>query len=239
MPSSNAINAMFSLLSQLESIEYIDDLEALVNQMTHAAGFDWFACSVIRPTSLARPDVTIISNVPNEWRDRYSRENMVTFDPVVVAAKAQIRPIFWQQLRAGDEQMQVMDAAHSIGLRDGVSFPLRGPAGERGALSFIRDQVGLGEVQRVALGLVAPHVLEAMVRCSIRATPPQLSSTERAALFWAAAGKKTDEIGIIMAMPARTVTYHIKQAQRKLGATNRAQAVAYASLLGIIAPGMF
>jgi LuxR family transcriptional activator of bioluminescence operon len=239
MGNAQRIARIISAIPRLETVTDLAALEILVTDITHDAGFDWFACSVIRPTSLARPDLTIISNVPNEWRERYSREGLLTLDPVVATARTQIQPIFWQQVRAHDEQMQVMDAAYSMGLRDGVSFPLRGPNGERGALSFIRDAVGVDDGQRVSLGAVTPYMMDAMIRCSRSADKHELSHTERKCLFWAAAGKTTEEIGIIIDMPARTVTYHIRLAVRKLGATNRDQAVAYAALRGLIRPGLF
>lgn len=239
MENAQRIGRIISAIPHLETVADLETLESLVTNITHDAGFDWFACSVIRPTSLARPDLTIISNVPNEWRERYSREGLVTLDPVVATARTQIQPIFWQRVRAHDEQMQVMDAAYTMGLRDGVSFPLRGPNGERGALSFIRDTVGVDEGQRVSLGAVSPYVMDAMIRCSKGDDRQVLSHTEQQCLFWAAAGKTTEEIGIIINMPARTVTHHIKRAVRKLGATNRDQAVAYAALRGLIRPGLF
>lgn len=239
MENAKRIASIISTIPQLETVDELDKLEAMVTNITHSSGFEWFACSVIRPTSLARPSLTIISNVPEEWRERYSREKLVILDPVVATARTQMHPIFWQQIRASDEQMQVMDAAFAIGLKDGVSFPLRGPAGERGALSFIRDAVGVDDGQKVALAAIAPYVMGAMVRCSRQEDHNLLSQTEQCCLFWAAAGKTTDEIGVITGILPRTVNYHIKQAAVKLGATNRDQAVAYAALRGFIRPGQF
>lgn len=239
MESAERIARIISAIPQLATVTELEQLEVMVTNITHQAGFDWFACSVIRPTSLSKPDLTIISNVPHEWREQYSRDGLVALDPVVSTARSQIQPIFWQQIRAHEEQMQVMDAAYSMGLRDGVSFPLRGPCGERGALSFIRDTVGLNDGQKVALGAISPYVMDAMVRCSTQADRETLSPKEQRCLFWAAAGKTTEEIGIILDMPARTVTHHIKRAGQKLGATNRDQAVAFAALQGLIRPGLF
>lgn len=239
MERRDAMTALIEHVQELETVTEMGRLEQLLTSVANAAGFDWFAGSVIRPTSLARPAVTILGDIPIEWRERYVREGLLMIDPVVAAARRQIRPIMWQALDAPDDQMVVMDAAYDIGLRDGVSFPLRGPHGERGALSFIRASVGVGDVQRVTLGVVVPYALDAMLRCSQQDAGYSLTLTEQQCLFWAAAGKKTDEIGIIMGVPPRTVTYHIGQAQRKLGAGNRDQAVAYAVLRGIITPGAF
>jgi LuxR family quorum-sensing transcriptional regulator LasR len=239
MENAKRIAHIISAIPQLETVAELAQLEVMVTDLTHSAGFDWFACSVIRPTSLSKPDVTIISNVPDEWHERYNRDGLVALDPVVSTARNQMQPILWRQIRAHDEQMQVMDAAYSMGLRDGESFPLRGPNGERGALSFIRDTVGLNDGQRVALGVIAPYVMDAMVRCSKQTERDALSLTEQSCLFWAAAGKTTEEIGLILDIPARTVTYHIKRAGQKLGATNRDQAVGLAALQGLIQPGLF
>ncbi|MBL8772352.1 MAG: helix-turn-helix domain-containing protein [Phenylobacterium sp.] len=55
---------------------------------------------------------------------------------------------------------------------------------------------------------------------------PNLTLRERDALQWVAAGKSDWEIGMILGVSPTTVRFHVDNARRKLGAVNRAHAVA-------------
>jgi DNA-binding CsgD family transcriptional regulator len=59
-------------------------------------------------------------------------------------------------------------------------------------------------------------------------TPHSLTPREREVLTWVAQGKSASEIGEILRIVKRTVDEHVQTATRKLGAANRAQAVAIA-----------
>lgn len=54
----------------------------------------------------------------------------------------------------------------------------------------------------------------------------RLTARERDALSWVAEGKSDWEIAVILGLSETTVRYHVDNARRKLGAVNRAQAVA-------------
>ena len=56
----------------------------------------------------------------------------------------------------------------------------------------------------------------------------RLTRREREVLAWSAQGKTAWEIGEILNIAKRTVDEHAQTAMRKLGATNRTQAVAIA-----------
>jgi LuxR family quorum sensing-dependent transcriptional regulator len=57
---------------------------------------------------------------------------------------------------------------------------------------------------------------------------PRLTAREREVLVWTADGKSAWEIGELLGIAKRTVDEHAQSASRKLGAANRAQAVAIA-----------
>lgn len=72
-----------------------------------------------------------------------------------------------------------------------------------------------------------------------RDSPPQLfeeelSEREREVLRWTAAGKTTSEIGTILGITARTVTFHITCIRLKLNAVNKTHAVVKAIMLNLL-----
>lgn len=70
----------------------------------------------------------------------------------------------------------------------------------------------------------------------LEATEIRLTEREKEALVWAARGKASSEIAIILDISERTANFHVDNAMRKLGAATRIQAAVKASLLGLIKP---
>lgn len=61
-----------------------------------------------------------------------------------------------------------------------------------------------------------------------------LSPREKEVLLWGADGKTSEEISIILGLTKDTINFHFKALQKKMGATNRVQAIAYAIVKGCI-----
>lgn len=229
-----------SLIEQLMKLEIItepDELTAHIEQIIRHLGFDYFRMAIIIPVSHHRPEVSILNSCPEEWIEIYSRRGMLARDPVVAAARRQLTPIWWDKVRGSDEQMDVMIEAAKCGLRHGVSYPLHGPRGEHGVLSFITElyRPGFYLEMTPTLGVVVPCIMETAVRVCRPKGSVGLKVIEADCLFWVSEGKSSAEISIILGIPERTVTHHLNSATKKLGATNRYQAVAKAMAGGELA----
>jgi len=64
-----------------------------------------------------------------------------------------------------------------------------------------------------------------------------LSSREKEVLNWLKQGKSSWDMSVILGISKRTVDFHVYNIIEKLGATNRTQAVAVATRLGLIEIG--
>jgi LuxR family transcriptional regulator, quorum-sensing system regulator CviR len=64
--------------------------------------------------------------------------------------------------------------------------------------------------------------------------PPLISSREKEVLNWMKQGKSSWETSVILGISERTVNYHVYNIMEKLAVTNRPQAVAAATRLGLI-----
>jgi DNA-binding NarL/FixJ family response regulator len=73
---------------------------------------------------------------------------------------------------------------------------------------------------------------------SPNAAPVQFTLTEREveALTWAARGKSSNDIAVLMNVSERTVNFHINNVIRKVGVVTRVQAAIQCALLGLIQP---
>lgn len=101
-------------------------------------------------------------------------------------------------------------------------------------LSGRRAAPAVAERSMIYLALV--QLFECLERTFDRgsATREKLSAREIECLRWAAAGKSSDEIAIILGISAYTVASYFKSAARKLDAVNRMQAIARAMRLKLI-----
>ena len=63
-----------------------------------------------------------------------------------------------------------------------------------------------------------------------------LTDRETEALTWAARGKSSGDIAVLMDVSERTVNFHIDNVMRKVGVATRVQAAVKCSLLGLIDP---
>jgi DNA-binding CsgD family transcriptional regulator len=64
-----------------------------------------------------------------------------------------------------------------------------------------------------------------------------LSPREKEVLNWLKQGKSSWDISVILGISKRTVDFHVNNVIKKLGATNRPQAVAVGTRLGLIEIG--
>ncbi|WP_164843757.1 helix-turn-helix transcriptional regulator [Sinorhizobium meliloti] len=101
-------------------------------------------------------------------------------------------------------------------------------------LSGTRDETAGAE--RATLYLALLQLFECLERTfdAGSGAREKLSSREVECLRWAAAGKSSDEIAIILGISAYTVSSYFKSATRKLDAVNRMQAIARAMRMKLI-----
>jgi DNA-binding CsgD family transcriptional regulator len=92
------------------------------------------------------------------------------------------------------------------------------------------DPEGLSRAQMLACYALSqvPELLAAV------AMQDPLSERERECLYWASAGKTTDEVAMILGVSSNTVNSYVAHAIQKFGAKNRAMAMATAIRNGII-----
>jgi DNA-binding NarL/FixJ family response regulator len=78
--------------------------------------------------------------------------------------------------------------------------------------------------------------LKSVARMRLWPTRCNLNDREIKALMWAARGKTSEEIALIMSISERTVNFHLNNARDKLGVATRIQAAVKATVAGFIEP---
>ncbi|MCK1641281.1 LuxR family transcriptional regulator [Bradyrhizobium sp. 157] len=247
------------LFSFIECAKRTQSIKALFDLLVSCASEEGFsevaygALTCAEPPRLPEylpPAVTV--NFPPDWCHRYFERNYHVIDPVVRRTPMISGPFLWDelakqyQLQSGEQR--VLDEAREAGLKRAMSVPLFGPSGQISVASFASPVDDADPQYRIShLYVLAWHFHLAFseiarpsgISC-IRKVP--LSDREKDCLRWAAEGKSSWAIGMILKISENTVNFHFKNAMRKLDTTSRTQAIVKAVRLNLIefsaAPGL-
>lgn len=136
-----------------------------------------------------------------------------------------------------DDRRLLYACSFDFGVSDGFIVPLHAPDGRTfgnvvmlGATRGRGPRPGLPAPEVVA----ASHMTHALLGARPSAAPPRLAPREAECLQWVAAGMGTKQLAHRMGIAEGTATEYIAGACRKLGARNRAEAVARAVMGGLV-----
>lgn len=187
----------------------------------------------------------VVANVPQNWISHYFANGYEVFDPVLLRTPNTEEPLIWDELARerllSPKQRRVMIESHDAGLRNGVSIPVHGPAGETYVISLATGDADPPRLTDPAtLQILTVQFMICYAR-QLRRTlgdpgSVRLTDRERECLTWTARGKSAWSIGKILNVSEHTVNFHLKRGMAKLGAANRMQAVVAALRQGLILP---
>jgi LuxR family transcriptional regulator len=217
------------------------ELFEIAASMARELGFEHCSYVMRIPLPISDPRFLLFSNYPGEWVDEYMQNDYFNIDPTVQHWLQGMTPLIWSAKDVG-EAPSFWGAARTQGLRYGSCTPSRGRYGTIGLLSLVRgaEPISQSELARMesALLWLSTTLHGAMTRQVASSLIPEASQAltvrEKEALKWTAAGKTYSEIGQILSIDGRTVKFHLVNAMRKLGASNKAEAVVKALVLGFL-----
>lgn len=187
----------------------------------------------------------VVANVPENWINHYFANGYELFDPVLLRTPNTEEPLIWEELARerllSPKQRRVMVESHDAGLRNGVSIPVHGPAGETYVISLATgddDPPRLTDPAKLQILTVQFMICYARQLRRTLGDPGsvRLTDRERECLTWTARGKSAWSIGKILNVSEHTVNFHLKRGMAKLGVANRMQAVVTALRQGLILP---
>jgi len=182
---------------------------------------------------------------PEDWLAQYMTQRYYENDPILLAFPGQHAPYLWDEVLATGhftaKQRLIVEQGREAGLHNGVAIPLYGPQGEGCLLTLATDNVQvdnrpiLGHLHALAMQFYVAY--GTLARNAPQTTVPlRLTARERECLTWTARGKSAWAIGMILGVSENTINFHLKSAMRRLGTTNRVQAVAVAMGSCLIQP---
>lgn len=179
--------------------------------------------------ALKQPDGSFYSPIMNRWNERHAPQ---LYRPEDDLGRASAQHARWREV------------FHDYGLRNIASHGVHDVAGS--VTSYFNFSSLPGKLDARTTGLLellTPHMHLALTRAlsnvpllaTCEGDLPSLTVREHDVLHWMLEGKTNWEIAQISGRSEHTIKHQVERILTKLGASNRAQAVAKAIALGLIA----
>jgi LuxR family transcriptional regulator, quorum-sensing system regulator BjaR1 len=225
------------VLEAIRSIELAKDSTAIVATFADFAktyGFETlYIAQLVNPANVPNDRILHITNWPSDLvARRFSRQEGLD-DPVVRCGLRSKRPFRWSEARKRASRLgrRTLDEATDYRINDGLMFPMHAIDSVPGGVSLGAEYLEIEPRSICELEIVAQHTyfkLEDLLGPFPYQVSVELSPRELQVVQIAAAGKTNWEISRILSLSEETVKATIARASKKLGATNRAHAVAQA-----------
>lgn len=239
MPIDTAAATMASLLDAHDE----KALAAQLKKVSEDMGFEQFAVGI----EINLPMLGRIRHVTNgyspAWQRTYNERNYIAIDPTIRHCREQDAPLIWAESLGGHDTTEFWAQARSHGIANGLSVPVHGRAGLSSMTSLSRDKPLHPTAHETTRILNRARVLASCAHVAtirivapglLKQHKPQLSQREIECMRWVAHGKTSSEIAKKLCLAEATVSYHLNKAIRKLGAKNRAHAIALSVALALV-----
>lgn len=176
---------------------------------------------------------------PEPFVNEYLSRNYFRVDNVMLDAITTCQAQYCFEGTPGRPQ-EITALCRDFGVGEGFVLGSRSAVPGAGGSLFILKSPSMKREERAAavMDLVAPHLHLALYRVLEIERPPAgpvtLSAREREVMKWLNEGKSSWEASVILGLSERTVNFHVYNVIRKLGAANRAQALAMATRSGLL-----
>jgi LuxR family quorum sensing-dependent transcriptional regulator len=194
-------------------------------------------------TRAALEQHVLVSAYPAGWMDRYLDQDYALIDPVIHRIKRDPSPFPWSEdvtlpeIKHCALAKRMFDEAAEFNLRAGFAVPLITLDGAVAAVSLGGEAVEMPPEAHAMIGMISAFAIARAIDLRNGGKVhrrPHLTPREIECLKWAAEGKSEWEISAILHVSEHTADKHLANAHRKLGAANRAHAVALGIRWGYI-----
>ena len=214
-------------------------------------GADYITCATCFDFLNKNQDILFLtSDTPISWREEYQEKSYVRNDARIIQARKNNLPFIWQDIEKKIfGGVDILKEAKEYQLNFGITFPVHGPNGQFGFLSLMYKEKPNKMQSRIEhitpyMQIIAMQLVEAQRRFvkfeaifteASNSKDDVLTKRQRECLIWAAEGKTTEEISVILDLSDSTVIRHLDHAKNLLHSGNRTQCIAKAIDQKIIA----
>ncbi len=229
------------------------DLHDLMHGISADMGFDFFALVHhvdLRPFGMVNgqsltSEFIALSNYPQAWIEQYINDDVVNFDPRLLASQRTNVGFGWDQIHELIDitpmHLKTIERARHAGIDDGFTVPANVPGEINGSCNFAvgpkRAAPRINFPMAQLVGSFAFQAARSMVVRSrgLTARPPvKLTDRQLECIVLVARGKTDWEIGTILGISEQTVKQHIADARSRYDVPKRMQVVLRALFDGAV-----
>jgi LuxR family quorum-sensing transcriptional regulator LasR len=229
-----------SLLDATSEKDWSEKMFSIANNL----GFDQTLFAVLKSKEEPIENAFLRSNYSKEWRETYDSNKLGYVDPTVTHCLKSTIPLLWTPDNfTRPDQKNMYEECTSYGLRSGIIFPIHGPNGEFGMMSFVSEQLADPKSQKdmlhsmALLSIIRDYVFESSKKFLVTPEPEiqiVLTPREKEVVKWTVAGKSSWEISKILNCSESTINFHLSNIRLKFNVNTKQQAIIKALKLGII-----
>lgn len=235
-------NSFEDYVTASQAVTTVEKLKALFERSVSEEGYDNHVF-----TSVGEHQLTSVKwfKLPDGYADAYIANGWERIDPLLPASRRTIDAFSWadalQDLKLSTVQKRFFDECRTLGVSDGMVFPMRGPGDQCDIISLsCRRKIRL-DVSRVPL--LRAVVAQTWYRYRdltggsfvvTQALRSHLTPREKEVLNWIKAGKTNAEIAEILRVSCKAIEFHVSNILDKFGAPNRISAVVIALQCGVL-----
>jgi DNA-binding CsgD family transcriptional regulator len=228
-------------LTQLHRCKSSQQMRAGLLQLALSLGFEVAIAAIEDWRTFGAPIRHLVSTMPEAWNQIYLSRSLHRDSPVVRHCRTSTEPLVWVAKRRVDEAPEYWSTAQQFNLHEGLSLSSHRPqslalltlARSEGAFSASPDRPVVPPEYSMLPGLVHECLLEIVERERMPICDQQFSAREIECLHWAARGKTSADTALLLHLSEATVNFHLQRVMAKLKASNRQQAVAIATAMGL------
>lgn len=233
-----------SILAAICSATQLHELSDVIHAVRAPFGLANIVYHAVRLPQAEQPNPLLLLTYDPEWVRRYTERNYFQIDPIVRSGRQGFLPLDWSSV---DKETSVarsfFSEADRFGVgRQGVTMPIRGPAGER-ALFTVTSNASDAEWSKIRLAYMREFLLvghffhdRAVELAGLRPPPRKLSLSprEKECLSKIAGGDAPKQIASELKLSTNAVQVYLQSARTKLGCSSVAEAAAKALFLELI-----
>lgn len=217
-----------------------EQLKALIQGMRSLLPFDSAVCSMVKTENGELTEQCDVINVsyPTEWLELYFESDFHLIDPILIENFTKFGVQYWSDTyKKHGSPKEFIAMAEDFELKGGYSCGVMDFTKREGSLFSLAGAFPDHPRNRAILDILVPHLHQALstvTRGNRVQSAATLTAREQEVLIWIREGKGSWEISMILGISERTVKFHTAAILNKLGAANRAHAVAIALSSGMI-----
>lgn len=230
---------MYDLACHMAEALSVDDLKQIVIHYFAKEGITSLALTLYKQHTKTGSQITYdwVSSPLQPWHQHYLEQKYADIDRTLETSEHSLVPIYWdvhEQLARAKNSRERRIRLESIdfGIDKGICLPVHGPQGDFLVLVLHQrvDQNGLEfwqKKQYLWMGITQCyfHYLRKFLLSEYEANKIQLTRREQQCLKLTAQGLRIDNIAKSLGITERTCHFHLQNANKKLGVTNKYLAV--------------